>query len=150
MDAYDSGKARRVWQRVQAAQPPSEPQAELDGLIAGAQTAKATYLRLAQQGLTAEAPVLKKLAEKKQAQAACLNGMRVLSAGHRHTAPLPPARKEPPMTVLRRCRASEVRALREYELRIADRDHGPVWAELAAEQRQLCRTLLELIGRMEG
>lgn len=149
MDAYDPKKAQRVWQRVQSAQLPTASQTEPEGLIIRANMAKAIYLKLAQQGLSNEAPVLRKLAEKKQGQIACLKGMRLLSAGRPITAVPPPASKETPLAALRRCFSIEAHALREYELHTPDREYGPVWADLAAEQRQLCRALLELLGRLE-
>ena len=149
MDAYDAKKARRVWQRVQSAQLPTAPQLEADGLIVSAQTAKGIYLKLARQGLTGEAAGLKKLAEMKQSQIDCLNGMRLLSAGGRHSHPPLPIPKESALAALRRCHSIEVRTLREYELRTAERDHGPIWFGLAEEQRNVCRILLELMGRLD-
>ena len=149
MDAYDASKARRVWQRVQAAQLPTAPQMEADGLIISAQTAKGVYLRLARQGLAGEAAALKKLAEMKQSQIDCLNGMRLLSAGGKHSHPPLPIPKESFLVALRRCHSIEVRTLREYELRTTQRDHGPIWSDLAGEQRNVCRILLELMGRLD-
>lgn len=149
MEQFDPKKAQRVWKRVQSVQPNDAAQTDLDGMITAAATARTVYLRLAQHELTGESVVLKKLAEKKQAQCACLNGIRLLAIGRTHHTAVPQITIHSPLTILRRWCWNEIRTLREYELRISERDFGPIYSELVTEQRLIFRTMLELIGRLD-
>ena len=148
MQGYDPKKAARVWNRVRSTQPEHQS-IDIDPMITAAGVNAAIYLRLSRQELSSESAILKKLAEEKLAQASCLKGIRRLTAGRIAGIPLPQPAKEAPFQALRRCYHSEIHALRELELRTADRDFGPVYGELAQHQRHLCRILLELIGRLE-
>ena len=53
-----------------------------------------------------------------------------------------------PELTLRRCYASHMRSLKEYEKRSDDPEYGPVFARLAQQERDQCRTVLELIGSL--
>lgn len=149
MEQFDPKKAQRVWKRIQSVQKNDTSQTDLDAMITAAATARAVYLRLAQHELAGESVVLKKLAEKKQTQSACLNGMRLLAAGRTYHTAVPQITIHAPLTTLRRWCWNEIRTLREYELRIAERDFGSVYSELVTEQRLICRTILELVGRLD-
>lgn len=148
MDHYDTGKTQEIWQRVYANRTPTQPQYDTDALIVSAFSAQALYRKLARQATPRDAAAFKELAATKQTQAACLNGMRLLSVGQTLATPPLSCEGGSVSTILARCCVTEGRALREYELHTADHDHGAVWGILADEQRKICRTLLELLGRM--
>ena len=65
-----------------------------------------------------------------------------------------PVIKASPMTagsvdlVLRKCYAAEMQTAREYELWASDPEYGPVFGRLAEQEREHCRMILELMGRL--
>lgn len=150
MDKFDEAKATRVWQRVQSSQP-SQPEAEgLPALIAEELEDSATYLHLARHIGGKESPILRKLAETEQSHAACLKGIYTLMTGEPIAPRIPPLRPEPAERTLRRCYGREMRCLAQYEARSGDPEYGPVFARLAAREREHCMTVLELLGRIKN
>ena len=145
MNKIDQQKAARVWQRVQAPQPEA---AGLPALIAGELEDSATYLQLARRIGGKEGQVLRRLAEAEGSHAACLQGIYTLMTGEPINPKIPPMRSEPAERILRRCYGREMRCLAQYEARSSDPEYGPVFARLAAKEREHCMAVLELIGRM--
>ena len=133
MENYDAAKATRVWQRVQASQPEAEG---LPALIAGELEDAATYIQLARRLGSKEGQVLRQLAAAEQSHAACLKGIYTLMTGEPINPRIPPLRQE-------------MRCLAQYEARTSDPEYGPVFARLAAQEREHCMTVLELIGRLK-
>ncbi len=146
MENYDAAKATRVWQRVQASQPEAEG---LPALIAGELEDAATYIQLARRLGSKEGQVLRQLAATEQSHAACLKGIYTLMTGEPINPRIPPLRQEPAERTLRRCYGKEMRCLAQYEARTSDPEYGPVFARLAAQEREHCMTVLELIGRLK-
>lgn len=146
MENYDAAKATRVWQRVQASQPEAEG---LPALIAGELEDAATYIQLARRLGSKEGQVLRQLAAAEQSHAACLKGIYTLMTGEPINPRIPPLRQEPAERTLRRCYGKEMRCLAQYEARTSDPEYGPVFARLAAQEREHCMTVLELIGRLK-
>ena len=150
MNTYDPQKAARVWQRVQQQEPDrtENVRGNLQELIMNEWLNAATYLRLARQMGQREAVILQKLGREEQNHASCLRGIHKLITGEQSVArwPQPPADK--PELTLRRCYASHMRSLKEYEKRSDDPEYGPVFARLAQQERDQCRTVLELIGSL--
>ena len=147
MENFDAAKATRVWQRVQASQPEAEG---LPALIAGELEDAATYIQLARRLGGKDGQTLRRLAEAEQAHAACLKGIYTLITGEPIAPKIPPLRQEPAERTLRRCYGREMRCLAQYEARSADPEYGPVFANLAAREREHCMTVLELLGRMKN
>lgn len=146
METYDPEKAARVWQRVHA-KPETRPEGEgLLALIAGEWADAAAYLALSRQCQGRRSAQLRRLFEEEQAHAACLKGIYTLVTGTRPIVrtPLPPP--EPMDVALRKCYGREMRCLAEYESRTADPEYGPVFVRLAAQEREHCKLVLELIG----
>lgn len=150
MDNYDAAKATRVWQRVQGAKP-AVPEADgIPALIAGELEDSATYLYLAKRMGQKESQILRRLAEEEQSHGSCLKGIYRLMTGEQSSPVIPPVRQQPAEQILRRCYGKEMRCLAQYEARSADPEYGPVFARLAAQEREHCMTVLELIGRLNG
>jgi len=146
MQQIDQAKAQRVWQRVTGSSP--APEGSLLDLIAGEWADATTYLHLARQLGGPEGNLLRQMFQQEQAHAACLKGIYALNSGTRPSIPTPPAPKEPPQVVLRRCYGREMQCLAQYESRISDPDYGQVYAKLAAQEREHCKLILELIGKL--
>ena len=155
MHTYDSQRAARVWQRVQAVQDPAkeipqdEPRHEvLQELIMNEWQAAATYLRLARQMPPKEAQTLQRLAREEHTHASCLKGIYHLMTGNQAATSSPKPENEPPELTLRRCYGREMRSLKEYEARCDDPEYGHVFMRLAEQEREHCRAVLELIGSL--
>ena len=153
MKAIDPQKEARVWQRVrgyQAEQALPSRQENLQSLITNEWMAAATYLQLARHMPSREAAILQRLFREEQTHAACLKGIYTLITGERPVIQTPPPPKEPVQQTLRRCYGTEMRSLKEYEARSQDPEYGPVFSRLAEQEREHCRTVLELIGGLQG
>lgn len=154
MHTYDPQKAARVWQRVQDRTKAEEreqgkPEGSIQQMIMEERLTAAIYLQLSHQLPSREASVLQRLFREEQTHAACLRGIFTLITGAKPVGNAPAVAKEPPEITLRRCYAREMRSLKEYEARSADPDYGPVFAKLAEQEREHCRTVLELIGGLK-
>ena len=147
MENFDTAKATRVWQRVQSSQPEAEG---LPALIAGELEDSATYLQLSRRLGGKEGQTLRHLAEAEQSHAACLKGIYTLMTGEPINPKIPPMRSEPAERTLRRCYGREMRCLAQYEARSSDPEYGPVFARLAAKEREHCMAVLELIGKIRA
>ena len=152
MRAYDPQKAERVWQRVQGSQEETKQvrrNENLQELIMNEWTAAATYLRLARQMPPKEAAVLQRLGNEEQTHAACLKGIYTLITGEKAVTRSPQQETGTAEVTLRRCYGWEMRSLKEYEARIDDPEYGHVFARLAEQEREHCRLVLEMLGRLE-
>lgn len=148
MNTYDPQKAARVWQRVQESS--ENKQRDLGGklreMIMNEWLCGASYLTLARQMGQREAAIAQRLAREEQNHTACLRGIYNLITGETAPARWPQPAAEAPGTALRRCYGSHMRSLKEYEALSSDPEYGPVFARLAQQERDQCRTVLELIG----
>ena len=102
--------------------------------------------RLARLTSGREAATLQHIARDARGHGACLEGICVLVTGEAPQLRTPEAEVGPAAAVLRRCYGWAMRTLAVYEARSRDREYGPVFARLAAQQQEQCRRLLELIG----
>lgn len=145
MENFDAARATKVWQRVQGA---DQPETEgLPALIAEELEDAATYQQLARRLGGKDAQALRQLAETEQSHAACLKGIYTLMTGQPINPKVPPLRQEPADRTLRRCYGREMRCLAQYEARSGHPEYGPVFARLAAQEREHCMAVLELLGR---
>lgn len=144
---YDVQKEARVWQRVQEGkQTPSRQEEPLPALIREQQMLSSVYMQMARQRTGQSSTVLMGLARQARSQAACLRGIVLLSGGN-HPQPSPvPMQSVAPEQLLNRCYGQELRLLREYENRCGDAQFGPAYTVMARRTREICCTLLELIG----
>ena len=149
METYDTEKAARVWQRVHATAQPEPSTAELPALIAGEWADAATYLHLSRKYQGRESAILRRMFEEEQSHAACLKGIYTLLTGEHSVTRTPPPAQEPLEVTLRRCYGREMQCLAQYEQRQTHREYGPVFARLAEQEREHCRMLLELLGKLK-
>lgn len=150
MEVYDPAKAAAVWQRVRGQNGGGQPTGDsLLSLIAGEMTDATTYLALSRQMSGKESVVLRRLFEEEQSHTACLKGIYTLLTGSRPVVRTVPPEKESAEIILRKCYGREMRCLAAYEERAGDRDYGPVFAKLAAQEREHCKLVLELIGNLK-
>ena len=147
MNTIDPAKAARVWERVQATAQPKEQ--GLLAMIAREWTDAATYLQLSRRFQGKDSAALRKMYEEEQAHTACLKGIYTLITGTRPVIKAAPPADQDPEVILRRCYGQEMQGLVEYEARSADKEYGPVFARLAAQERDHCRIILELIGNLK-
>ena len=150
MSTYDPRKAERVWARVQGDREPEAkaPEMNLQAMIMNEWVASSTYLALARQVPPREMCIFQRLAREEQCHGATLKGIYTMITDQE------PVIKASPMTagsvelVLRKCYAAEMHTAREYERWAADPEYGPVFGRLAEQEREHCRLVLELMGRL--
>lgn len=149
MDTYNAEKAAQVWQRVRSAALPEDLAAELTGMIAGEWTDAASYLQLSRRFQGKDAALLRRMFEEEQSHAACLKGIYTLLTGERTVTRTPPTPQEPIAVTLRRCYGREMRCLAIYEQHASHREYGMIFQRLAEQEREHCRALLELLGKLQ-
>lgn len=150
MNGYDQQKAARVWQRVQQARPPEKQPSrleELPELMMHEWEAVAAYRQLARQFQGKGNEAYQRLARQEQKHIACLEGMHFLIQGGKCPLPKLQPAQEPPERLLRRCYGVHLRAMKAYEDRGDDPEYGPVFRELARQERENCILVLELLGK---
>lgn len=118
---------------------------DLRQLLLAEETMADTCSRLARE-LPGQASVLRQLAQDARGHVACLEGICVLVTGEVPDIRTPAPEVGAVLPTLRRCYGTAMRTLVTYEARSSDREYGPVFNRLAAQQRDQCRKLLELIG----
>ena len=141
-------KTQQVWQRVQG-QSPAPDYKWIPEMIAQEKAGGTIYLHLSHHFGGKEGAMLRRMFEEEQSHISCLRGIYRLITGERcqvHTNPAPP---EEPAIALRRCYGQEMRCLAAYESRTGDAEYGPVFAQLAKEEREHCRNILHLIGKVD-
>lgn len=151
MNGYNKEMAKRVWQRVQSAQPqppvvPQDHTDELLQLIAEEWQTGACYRQLASHLSGQQAAVAKNLHSQKQSQVACLKGLYILLAGKAPNVPAQAPVSEPVNVLLRRCYGCQMRCLARYEAKIGDPEYGPVYSQLAEQNKNHCHSILTLLG----
>ena len=105
-------------------------------------------IRLARR-LPERAAALQRIARDARGHGACLEGICVLVTGEAPQVRSPEAEAGPAGPLLRKCYGRAMRTLVTYEARSRDREYGPVFARLAAQQQEQCRRILALIGTMK-
>lgn len=150
MNTYDPGKAERVWERVQGCRhpEPKKPEMNLQAMIMNEWVAAATYLALARQVPAREMCVLQRLAREDQSHGATLKGIYTMTTDQEPVIKAPPITAGSVNLTLRKCYSGLLKTLQEYERWSADPEYGPVFQRLADQEREHCRLVLELIGRL--
>ena len=148
MQAYDPEKAARIWDRVRQSPAAGLDVQKLPALINEERTDAALYLMLSKQFQGKQNLILRQMAEQEQTHAACLKGIYTLVSGKRAAEYTPQPENAPLETILRHCYGREMRSLAAYEARSSDPEYGQVFSRLAAQEREHCRRILELLGSM--
>ena len=147
---YDKELAARVWKRVQgtSAPPPQvqDPAGGLWEMILAEWQDGVLYQQLAGRFTGQRRQMLLQMAKQDRAHADCLKGVYVLITGK-----MPQIRQVKPETgpinaLLRNCYGRKMQTLARYEAKSDDPQYGQVVRDLAAQERQHCRWLLELLG----
>lgn len=153
MKPYDPQQAARVWQRVQSQKQESPPQpdpaGDLPAMIMEEWLCATTFMQLARQVSQRERAVLQRLSRECQSQAAALKGIYNLTVGNRPVVKLPALQKDPVELALRKCYSRQLRSLAVYEARTSDPEYGPVFARMAQQKREHCKSVLEVIGGLQ-
>ena len=150
MQSYDPQKAARVWQRVQAQKEESEPRgSDLPGLIMSERMAAASYHQLSRMMQGRDGERLRQMAREEENHAACLTGMYSMITGEHPAVQRPPVGREPAALMLRKSCSGEMQSIKAYEARSSDPEYGPVFASMAAQEREHLRSVVEMLGRME-
>lgn len=145
METIDPSKAARVWSRVRGDS--DREVLTLEELLNSQFEDAALYLQLYHR--TGD-PRLHRLHQQKQSICACLRGIFRLLTGQPPRVPkLRPAREELD-AALRRCYQRELESLCAFRQREQDPSYGHVYARMAQQCQEHCRTLLELIGTLQG
>ena len=147
MQSIDSAKAARVWQRVQENNQPKE--AGLLGMIAHEWSDAATYLQLSRKFQGKQSAALRKMYEEEQSHTDCLKGLYTLITGTRPSVKAVPLASDNIEALLRQCYGREMQCLALYEQRTADPEYGQIFTRLAAQEKDHCRMILELLGSLK-
>ena len=137
----------RVWQRVQSA-PSSSPVQGIPEWIVREREDAMLYLHLSRHFRGRDSALLHQMYEQEQTHWACLKGIYKLS---NHTLPevrVGPIPQESPELLLRRCYGREMRCLAAYEARSGHPEYGSVFAKMALQEQEHCRSILEILGKM--
>ena len=140
MKQYDPQKAAQVWQRVQNQAPAAAD--SLPSLIMDQWETAAACRQISESGL-------QNISRMAQRHIHCLKGIHTLANGQMPVIRTPAVPGDAPPVALRKCYLRMMRCLKEYERRSGDPEYGPVFHQLAREQRESCRQLLEFIGSRE-
>jgi len=150
MDVYNPELAARVWQRVQKESEPTQQDAQwLFQLIVQEWTDATTYLALSRRTQGKFSALLRRMFQEEQTHAACLKGIYTLMTGAHPVARSVPPVQESISATLRRCYGREMQCLAQYEAHSADPEYGQVFSRLAAQEREHCRVVLELLGSLQ-
>jgi len=136
-------RERQIWQRVLSTQEETE---DLKTLAFWAQEDEAAFRLLAERMSGKQREKAQWLLETARRKKACLDGIEMLAGGRAETCkPLPPPR-EPPRRVLEKSYRRALRSVAGFTARIADRQFGPVFRHLAAQEEARCAAIAELLG----
>lgn len=148
MKNYDPKTAARVWDRVQNTTVPVGDAQTIMNMIAEELLDSSQYLRLSRRLPPPLAATARQIARQEQAHATCLKGIYALITGHNPIIPPPAVSDDPPDIVLRRCYGREMRMLAQYESRQSDPQYGHVFRDLARQEQEHCRRILEILGAL--
>ena len=138
----DKAMAERVWQRVQGSS--SDPAKGILEMILEEWQDARLYRHLANQFSGTIRQKLLKMAGEEDSHTACLKGIYTLITGKQPRVPtlLP----QHTGSLLRMCYGREMQRLAKYEARAQDPEYGRIFRDMAQQERQHCRLLLEILG----
>ena len=152
MDHIDQDLARRVWQRVQHPDAPTQETPVLSfpllsALIAEESADATACLKLSRE-MGGHGGTLLKLAREDQSHAGCLRGICTLMSGNPPQIPNIPQEPGTTAAILRRCYANHLRRIQQYRALADNPDFGPAFGKIATEEQSHCKQLLELLGKL--
>ncbi len=143
MGELDESMEKRVWERVRGeAQSPS-----LQVLAAAEKANAAVYLRLARPAPGPATAPPRHLLPRPPPPRQLLGGIHLLTTDKALSVRTASPAADSMGVALRKCYAATLKAIAEYERHSQDREYGPAFAQLAAQEREHCIMLLELLGR---
>ncbi len=142
MGEFDHTTEKRIWERVWGE---NQPQS-LQVLAAAEKANAAVYLRLARMAQGPEKAMLRQLFERERRHGQLLGGIHLLTTDKALSVRTASPAADPMGVALRKCYATTLKAIAEYERHSQDREYGPAFAQLAAQEREHCVMLLELLG----
>ena len=142
MEKIDAQLEQRVWQRVRGEERP----VALQPLAAAEMNLAAVYRMLMGMYQGPEKAVLRRLFEEERRHSRMLAGIHLLREGKPMTARGVPPEGDRPETALRKCYAQTLRAMRSYSEQANDAEYGHVFREMARQEEEHARLLLELLG----
>ncbi len=134
----------KIWQRVKGDIPSATD--GLPGLAATALAHAALYGALARQIQGPSRRILLTLQEDEQYCARCLKGIYRMVTGNRMQTTVLPISAENMEATLRKCYGQSLKSLAIFDARAFHPEYGPVFGMLAAQKRQQCCALAELLG----
>ena len=147
MEHYDLDKAQRVWQRVSGNDP--SPTETIQALAVAELNEAAVHWMLSQQLQGKERALLRRIFEEDQAHTACLKGIHFFMEDQplsvRPVLPSP----ESPVITLRKSYARKLKALLEYTERSGDPEYGHIFRQLAQEEENHCKAILQIVGQIK-
>ena len=146
MAEFDEMMENRVWQRIHA----EGSGQTLQSLAVAERSTAAVYLRLARMTQGPEKALLRQLFERERRHSRCIHGVSMAAEGKPLSMRTVPPAADHPTAALRKCYAASLKAAAEYDRRGADPDYGCVFRELAREEREHCRMILEVLGGQIG
>lgn len=149
MEELNREMQERVWQRVQSREPVELAQPDnLKALLLATQENSEAYRYLARQMQGKERERLLALHRDAQSCTACIKGICTLRREQAAVPRMQP-RQEPASRMLEKCYHRERRLCAEWEQRVSDPEHGPVFGELARQSRGRCVSVIQLLGKLE-
>jgi hypothetical protein len=152
MDKVDKQMEKRVWQRVQSRQSTPAPlprQESLKPWILVAQETTAVLRALQLQLIGKQWDGLRQLECDSARIVHTLRGISAMQGQIVRLSPIPTP-KEPPRRALEKSFHRTRRIREELERRFQEEEYGLVFRNLAGKCDELCTSLAELIGRLEG
>ena len=149
MEAYDTEKAARVWQRVLNNTPADTHRQSLQELLAKKQINAVAYSNLAHRLQGKASVTLRRLADEAHSHFACLQGICMIAEGHKLTVKTAPPAVLSAEALLRQCYGIERQCLTALEAHSSHPEYGPVYAHLAMQSAVHCRMILELLGNLQ-
>lgn len=134
----------KIWQRVRADAAPVTD--GLPGLAANAIAQANLYGSLARQAQGSKRSMLLRLQEEERRCVQALKGIYRMSTGTAMTPGAVPLSPENTEAALRKCYGQCLKALTLFDSRTFHPEYGPVFSKLAAQKREHCCILSELLG----
>lgn len=142
MGTYDDSMEKRVWDRVRG----EAPTRSLQALATAERANAAVYLRLMRLAQGPQKLLLRQLFERERRHGQLLSGIHLLTADKALSVRTAPPAADSVAVALRKCYAATLKAVAEYDSRSQDPEYGPAFTQMAAQEREHCTMLLELLG----
>ena len=147
METFDPQNTQRIWQRVYDTGAPAMDPEALIPLISQEESDAACCTRLVKR-LGGRGNTLLKLARQYRNNASTLRGIYSILSEKAPAVAFPPPRENAPHIALKKCYVNSLGRIHQYEELSGSPDYGQVFRALAANTREQCVLLLELIGRL--